>query len=75
MNGVAATTTVAIGVTQVADLVVWGFSALHLTPPPAGVAGTIAAVILILGHAAWVKWFGAKDAPAPAPVPAPVPAQ
>lgn len=67
----------ALGIPQVAALVQYLFGVAHVTPPSAEVAGTIAALVMIGGHAALV-WLGNRKAVEPVkadPAPVAPPAQ
>jgi hypothetical protein len=63
-NSPVATGAAAISGAMLGGVIVWFCSAVHIAPPPADVAGTLGAAILIGGHCA-VNWINARFPTAP----------
>lgn len=64
-NSPVATGAAAISGAMLGGVIVWFCSVVHVAAPPADVAGTLGAVVLIGGHYA-VNWLNRRF-PAPAP--------
>lgn len=65
-NSPVATGAAAISGAMLGGVIVWFCGAIHVAAPPADVAGTLGAVVLIGGHYA-VNWLNRRFPAPPAP--------